>query len=90
MVIVSFLSLDLFLLTPLREGRRARGLCCKVGKGDFYSRPCGRGDQGRMFKIELKVPDFYSRPCGRGDDVHCNHLFQVGAFLLTPLREGRP
>ena len=32
-----------FLLTPLREGRR---YCCSILKeqGDFYSRPCGRGD----------------------------------------------
>ena len=36
----------IFLLTPLREGR----LCTVFGpiRGKhFYSRPCGRGDQGQ-------------------------------------------
>ena len=34
----------IFLLTPLREGRRARSCCLFLILGDFYSRPCGRGD----------------------------------------------
>ena len=33
----------IFLLTPLREGRRRRGFLLKAPKY-FYSRPCGRGD----------------------------------------------
>ena len=34
--------------------------------------------------------DFYSRPCGRGDE-RSSVLGNAGrAFLLTPLREGRP
>ena len=34
--------------------------------------------------------DFYSRPCGRGDlSLILNDGAQY-AFLLTPLREGRP
>ena len=33
---------------------------------NFYSRPCGRGDQ--LLQVNyMKVTDFYSRPCGRGD-----------------------
>ena len=36
----------LFLLTPLREGRQDRGAILRHA-GDFYSRPCGRGDPGR-------------------------------------------
>ena len=40
---VNQLQNDLFLLTPLREGRRFR--CYHETEGrDFYSRPCGRGD----------------------------------------------
>ena len=37
---------DVFLLTPLREGRLHRP--SQAGAhADFYSRPCGRGDHGR-------------------------------------------
>ena len=34
-----------FLLTPLREGRRQGFSCCRTQNRDFYSRPCGRGDE---------------------------------------------
>ena len=34
---------------------------------DFYSRPCGRGDQTRCIPADLGFLHFYSRPCGRGD-----------------------
>ena len=34
-----------FLLTPLREGRRARQLHRAAVRKHFYSRPCGRGDE---------------------------------------------
>ena len=33
---------------------------------------------------------FYSRPCGRGDRFCEEYLKSGNAFLLTPLREGRP
>ena len=33
---------------------------------------------------------FYSRPCGRGDGNPLRQPFSWSAFLLTPLREGRP
>ena len=57
--------LVLFLLTPLREGRRfVLFVVCVCD--DFYSRPCGRGDDGSE-KAQEKEADFYSRPCGRGD-----------------------
>ncbi len=39
---------SVFLLTPLREGRRARGRCSCRQRGNFYSRPCGRGDLGKV------------------------------------------
>ena len=55
-----------FLLTPLREGRRTAPTCHLQSQLDFYSRPCGRGDQ--LLQVNyMKVTDFYSRPCGRGD-----------------------
>ena len=33
-----------FLLTPLREGRHGREGIPRRAVGNFYSRPCGRGD----------------------------------------------
>ena len=36
----------LFLLTPLREGRRVHKLFGDFAFAYFYSRPCGRGDLG--------------------------------------------
>ena len=78
-----------FLLTPLREGRldHVRQL---VGAETISTHaPAGGATVWLSYLFSVWIY-FYSRPCGRGDDVHCNHLFQVGAFLLTPLREGRP
>ena len=54
-----------FLLTPLREGRQG-ALFLLPPNFNFYSRPCGRGDE---FSCDIRAlnSDFYSRPCGRGD-----------------------
>ena len=57
----------LFLLTPLREGRRRQAGGAEGGV-NFYSRPCGRGDQ-RGGAWLLPIGYFYSRPCGRGDEL---------------------
>ena len=46
---------NLFLLTPLREGRRAAVRTAALPKEYFYSRPCGRGDSWRRR---------LSAPCG--------------------------
>ena len=54
-----------FLLTPLREGRRAPATS-GTPQTYFYSRPCGRGDCHQPFSPLAKA-NFYSRPCGRGD-----------------------
>ena len=35
-----------FLLTPLREGRRSSTVPLVFTFSNFYSRPCGRGDNG--------------------------------------------
>ena len=55
-----------FLLTPLREGRHDGPAECLSRWLDFYSRPCGRGDE-IAGKGVAGPQDFYSRPCGRGD-----------------------
>ena len=56
---------SIFLLTPLREGRRGRrsGISCSFA---FLLTPLreGRRMQGTP---QAELPDFYSRPCGRGD-----------------------
>ena len=77
-----------FLLTPLREGRRTRCGRRSGGFPYFYSRPCGRGDRYRRY-AGTADEDFYSRPCGRGDSAFPAKLFKRFLFLLTPLREGR-
>ena len=59
-------AIALFLLTPLREGRRGHGGHDINGAAYFYSRPCGRGDVDRLAEV-VHEPNFYSRPCGRGD-----------------------
>ena len=78
----------LFLLTPLREGRRIGGAALGLANGDFYSRPCGRGDRSGRNKPFIQT-NFYSRPCGRGDGSFGVPDFFGRKFLLTPLREGR-
>ena len=57
---------DLFLLTPLREGRPTPSRSTPRSPPYFYSRPCGRGD-GQQEQREQLGLYFYSRPCGRGD-----------------------
>ena len=54
-----------FLLTPLREGRRPPARV-RASPGNFYSRPCGRGDSATYTRAP-RHKYFYSRPCGRGD-----------------------
>ena len=41
-----------FLLTPLREGRRSSVLFYLFRDFDFYSRPCVRGDELFLHRIE--------------------------------------
>ena len=78
-----------FLLTPLREGRLYLPAGILGAPENFYSRPCGRGDQ-KLFTGAFSMSDFYSRPCGRGDTRTSSGKYRKFQFLLTPLREGRP
>ena len=54
-----------FLLTPLREGRRKKPMQAE-SRPYFYSRPCGRGDTAAC-SFFFVCFYFYSRPCGRDD-----------------------
>ena len=88
MFVLCFSQRRLFLLTPLREGRRSFLRTDQRGKTYFYSRPCGRGDESQ-YDIKSIWYHFYSRPCGRGDNRAEEILRGSNRFLLTPLREGR-
>ena len=78
-----------FLLTPLREGRRSKPSPAARPRKYFYSRPCGRGDR---LAHRTQPPGRISThaPAGgatiAGDRIVSSNI----AFLLTPLREGRP
>ena len=79
----------IFLLTPLREGRPGRHRCGRQTAGDFYSRPCGRGDC-------IYLPEYWERlkisthaPAGGATQSLLSESCREFLFLLTPLREGR-
>ena len=55
---------DIFLLTPLREGRRRCG-CIRTFPLNFYSRPCGRGD-GIIAECEEQGIQFLLTPLREG------------------------
>ena len=102
---------SIFLLTPLREGRRhvvcvedgtyfisthapAGGATCKArlrraGASYFYSRPCGRGDVGRL-SLDEAWRIFLLTPLREGRPSCALSVGKPSSFLLTPLREGRP
>ena len=56
----------LFLLTPLREGRRLPGQRGLMACGISTHAPAG-GATSRLACLFVRAIDFYSRPCGRGD-----------------------
>ena len=79
---------DIFLLTPLREGR----LDCIGHQAHIVkiSTHAPAGGATELLANALSVPaDFYSRPCGRGDGKMTIKENNLNIFLLTPLREGR-
>ena len=79
---------DLFLLTPLREGRqRARGRLSEYLH--FYSRPCGRGDVA-VTVAPADTVTFLLTPLREGRPAAKTSRKRQSLFLLTPLREGRP
>ena len=59
------LIFSLFLLTPLREGRPAAGRDRKKNGRDFYSRPCGRGDEAARRRINERI-EFLLTPLREG------------------------
>ena len=79
-----------FLLTPLREGRRARQLHRAAVRKHFYLRPCGRGDLAALRDAAFYLLISTHAPAGGATAaLHVPAAF-LTKFLLTPLREGRP
>ena len=78
----------LFLLTPLREGRRPRGVLRGVIRNISTHAPAG-GATKACHRLHVLIRNFYSRPCGRGDHRPHQRPQRRERFLLTPLREGR-
>ena len=77
-----------FLLTPLREGRRVAARQGSFLYANFYSRPCGRGDEPvEAQRIASTV--FLLTPLREGRQRRSDGGGGVMLFLLTPLREGR-
>ena len=77
----------IFLLTPLREGRLTTA-GARAGGRNFYSRPCGRGDNIR-YKCGNSKEIFLLTPLREGRPMEARRAEKEGVFLLTPLREGR-
>ena len=82
------MSIILFLLTPLREGRQ------KIKAGQHVSNlflltPLREGRRAADPEGLRGKGYFYSRPCGRGDRYANLEKRDREKFLLTPLREGR-
>ena len=81
---------ELFLLTPLREGRRPP-MICAVWHSQFLLTPLREGRRRPGVLRQRGIHNFYSRPCGRGGSASSATLRPATAiFLLPPLREGRP
>ena len=76
-----------FLLTPLREGRQTHTPHTATS-GNFYSRPCGRGDgNGGMTCMYESISTH--APAGGATQGFIDGATGMLPFLLTPLREGR-
>ena len=83
------LSSNLFLLTPLREGRREYRAKWYGEDEAFLLTPLREGRLVSSCRATAEKENFYSRPCGRGDGTQSKCCRSLNRFLLTPLREGR-
>ena len=80
---------EVFLLTPLREGR-LRPQLRPFWMDTFLLTPLREGRRRSRIITSAISSHFYSRPCGRGDaSTGVSVSLTSELFLLTPLREGR-
>ena len=61
-----------------------------IPSGDFYSRPCGRGDSAAGIPAAFRRIISTHAPAGGATGRAEDYRGAQDAFLLTPLREGRP
>ena len=78
---------ELFLLTPLREGRRPWGRRGSTQNG-FLLTPLREGRQSPGASLSTIIL-FLLTPLREGRPAHCRAETEAWLFLLTPLREGR-
>ena len=87
-----------FLLTPLREGRPSLRSSRSSSAGNFYSRPCGRGDSPDMPQMEIGDDISTHAPAGGATGGAMNgyvltsistHAPAGGATIGTSQSEGR-
>ncbi len=78
----------LFLLTPLREGRRHMRVMSTPPIYHFYSRPCGRGDHRRQ--AGLRRPDTISThaPAGGATRAGVRAWLHADHFYSRPCGRG--
>ena len=77
-----------FLLTPLREGRRARSIRARPAKNYFYSRPCGRGDAicGSCQPLQFIISTH--APAGGATITSCMRPWRNPYFYSRPCGRG--
>ena len=80
---------EVFLLTPLREGRLKKFLHQLEAQCDFYSRPCGRGDFWRWRKWYRSKP-FLLTPLREGRRSWQNLRKFPSDFYSRPCGRGDP
>ena len=77
----------LFLLTPLREGRRSIRQAARP-TAYFYSRPCGRGDGGRRSRNVSTEVTFLLTPLREGRLAGFVAVCVSGNFYSRPCGRG--
>ena len=74
-------SSSIFLLTPLREGRRSLRIASLGKRYNFYSRPCGRGDGGLVAGFAVDAGISTHAPAGGATLADHNNL--VGCETIS-------
>ena len=79
----------LFLLTPLREGRRDSGVTAQLIGNISTHAPAGGATFMQHRRNEIREISTHA-PAGGATDALREKKRWISVFLLTPLREGRP
>ena len=79
---------EVFLLTPLREGRLIDFRTTRSAVGKFLLTPLREGRRDPRGSWARPAPYFYSRPCGRGDVSAPTRILQYPYFYSRPCGRG--